>query len=104
MRPIGPFDIRKQLSWAVYIISVMTAAVEKARVFLPANGCTDPFEGHGVISLFWRLCFAVHQRMRSRDRFYYVMITGAAAQIALQAVTDFLLRDAGGMPVHHVDR
>ena len=95
MRPIRPFHIRIQLSWAVDIVGVMAAAVEKARVFLSANGCTDPFEGHGVISLFWRLCFAVHQRMRGRDRFYNVMITGAAAQIALQAVTDFLLRDAG---------
>ena len=102
MRPIGALDEGVKLAWPVDIVGVIALAAEKADVFLAANGCTYAFEAHGrylpflqAARLFGR--FGVHQRMSGGDRLDDVVVTGAAAEIAFEAFTDFLLGQAVGM-------
>ncbi len=47
-----------KLAGPIDVVGVIAVAAEEAHVLLAANGCTDAFEGHGVISLLLAACYS----------------------------------------------
>ena len=100
-----------ELAGPVDVVGVVAAPAEEAAILLAADRGSDAFECHGRLSRYaWRRLirprrpFAVHQRPRGGDRLDDVVVAGAAAEIAFQALADLLLGQALRMRVHQVDR